>query len=125
MTAAALIEEVYRRGIVLTPRGDRLGFRGPVGALTPELKAALKQFKPEVLGLLAAGTTPAAAPEPWPPRPAELGGPDGIRWPDEIRERWGRRSAELEDQGVPWPEHESRAFAEVKAEFAANAGGAP
>jgi hypothetical protein len=119
MTATALLEEAHRRGIVLTPRGDRLGIGGKAGAVTPELKAALKQFKPEVLGRLAAGNPPAAAPEPWPPRPAEL-----ADWPVPMRERWGRRSAELQDQGLSWRDAERRAFAEVKADFATNAGGA-
>ena len=48
---------------------------------------------------------------PWPPRPAEL-----AEWPVEWRAKWGVRANELQDQGVGWPEHERRAFVEVKAE---------
>ena len=51
-------------------------------------------------------------PQPsWPPRPLEL-----ARWPLEWRAKWGVRANELQDQGVGWPEHERRAFVEVKAE---------
>ncbi len=35
------------------------------------------------------------------------------RWPDEWRERWGRRANELEDEGLNWYEAESRAFLEI------------
>jgi hypothetical protein len=56
-------------------------------------------------------TDPAPKP-PWPPRPAEL-----ARWPVEWRERWGRLANQLEDQGVPWPDHERRAFDQIKAEM--------
>jgi hypothetical protein len=51
------------------------------------------------------------SPEPWPPRPAEL-----ASWSVEWRERWGRLANDLQDRGVPWPEHERRAFDQVKAE---------
>ncbi len=53
---------------------------------------------------------------PWPPRPAEL-----AEWPVEWRARWGRRANELQDQGIPWPDHERRAFAEVKAAMSGGA----
>ena len=66
--------------------------------------------------LVEVAKPPAASPAleavaPWPPRPAEV-----ARWPIRWRERWGRRANELEDAGVPWPEHERQAFAEIKAE---------
>ena len=44
---------------------------------------------------------------PW-ERPAEL-----AEWPIERRQRWGELANQLEDQGIPWPEHERRAFREV------------
>lgn len=73
--------------------------------------------------------SPAAAPPPPDPEIAPAAAPDGPpgpfparrlpwraelpRWPDEWRERWGRRSADLEDAGVPWPESERVAFEDV------------
>jgi hypothetical protein len=51
---------------------------------------------------------------PGPPRPPEL-----ARWPIERREQWGRLANDLQDQGVPWPEHERQAFDLVKAEMEA------
>jgi hypothetical protein len=103
--------------------------------MTPAIRAALAEHKADLLaGLVEAnpldqvvdeigrrrGVEPVAvdggqviepSPEPWPPRPAEL-----ARWPLVWRQRWGLLANELEDQGVPWPEHERRAFALVKAE---------
>ena len=35
------------------------------------------------------------------------------RWPDEWRERWGRRANALEDTGLPWHEAEAQAFVEI------------
>jgi hypothetical protein len=52
---------------------------------------------------------------PWPPRAPEL-----AEWPLEWRRRWGLRANELQDQGVSWPEHERRAFDQVKAEMEAS-----
>ncbi len=43
-------------------------------------------------------------------RPDEL-----ADWPIDLRQRWGDRANELEAEGVPWPEHEIRAFTEIKA----------
>jgi hypothetical protein len=34
-------------------------------------------------------------------------------WPDEWRERWGRRANELEEAGFSWRDAESRSFLEV------------
>ena len=34
-------------------------------------------------------------------------------WPDEWRERWGRRANDLEDAGLSWRDAEGRAFVEV------------
>jgi hypothetical protein len=58
------------------------------------------------------GTEAPAALPPWPPRPAEL-----ADWPIEWRERWGRSAKRLQDEGVPWPEHERQAFERTKAEM--------
>jgi hypothetical protein len=58
------------------------------------------------------GTEAPAPLAPWPPRPAEL-----ADWPVEWRERWGRLANELEDQGMPFPQHEIEAFRRVKTEI--------
>lgn len=49
-------------------------------------------------------------------RPAEL-----ARWSPAWREHWGKKANDLEAAGVPWPESERRAFAEVVAERAERA----
>lgn len=38
-------------------------------------------------------------------------------WPDDWRERWGRRANELEESGLPWRDAEGRAFVEVWGQF--------
>ena len=112
MTPPELHALLDRLGIVLSVRRDRLHWAAPPGAMTPEIKAALAAHKPALLRLLSGVESPAPPPPPWPPRPLEL-----AEWPVEWRARWGRRANELEDSGIPWPEHERRAFHEVKAEM--------
>ena len=51
MTPAALWAELRRRKIELRADGDRLLYR-PVDAVTPELRAALRECKAELLALL-------------------------------------------------------------------------
>lgn len=34
-------------------------------------------------------------------------------WPEDWRERWGRRANELEEAGLPWRDAEAQAFVEV------------
>ncbi len=34
-------------------------------------------------------------------------------WPDDWRERWGRRANDLEDSGLSWRDAEGRAFLEI------------
>lgn len=34
-------------------------------------------------------------------------------WPDDWRERWGRRANELEESGLTWRDAEGRAFVEI------------
>jgi hypothetical protein len=52
---------------------------------------------------------------PWTPRPREL-----ASWPVAWRQRWGLLANTLQDQGIPWPEHERQAFDLVKAEMEAS-----
>jgi hypothetical protein len=44
-----LIQRVHDAGIKLKIDGDRLTYRGPKGALTPDLRAALADWKPDLL----------------------------------------------------------------------------
>jgi len=52
VTAEALLQELQSRGVQLTPEGDRIRYRAPRGALTPELRARLSEHKGEVLSVL-------------------------------------------------------------------------
>jgi hypothetical protein len=61
MTPGALLAECQRRGVVLTAEGDRLAYRAPRRALTPELRAALVEHKAGLLALLQAEADPDVA----------------------------------------------------------------
>ncbi len=52
MTAAEVMAELEQRGIVLQPNGDRLQYKAPVGALTPELRQLLVEHKAVILNLI-------------------------------------------------------------------------
>jgi hypothetical protein len=107
MTLSELEASLGRLGIALSVKDGKLRCEAPAGRMTPGIKAALTTHKLALLATL--GEAPSA---PWPPRPAELAG-----WPVEWRARWGRRANELQDEGIPWPEHERRAFVEIQAEM--------
>ena len=99
-------------GVELTARGDGLHYKAPAGSLTPEVKAALAAHKAALLATLAGAADP-----PWSPRrpPAvveEIGA-----WPIPWRQRWGELCNAYEDEGVPFPESERRAYHEVKSEM--------
>lgn len=49
MTAYDVLDEARKRGIVLQPDGDGLVYRGPKGAMTPELKDSLTRYKGEII----------------------------------------------------------------------------
>ena len=55
MTAHEALQEARRRGIVLTPAGSTLRFRGPKDALSEDLKRELKRHKPTIITLLGKG----------------------------------------------------------------------
>ncbi len=55
MTVSEILTTTAQRGVVLEAQGERLHVEAPVGALTPELRAALAQRKDELLVLLAPG----------------------------------------------------------------------
>ena len=55
MTAHEVLQEAQRRGIVLTPSGTTLRYRGPKDALSEDLKRELKRHKPTIITLLGEG----------------------------------------------------------------------
>jgi hypothetical protein len=52
VSAPALLEEARRRGVELRLEGGRLRYRAPAGALTAELREALRAHREELLELL-------------------------------------------------------------------------
>ena len=52
MTSSETLAELDRRGVVLEPNGDRLRYRAPQGALTPELREAITENKAEIISTL-------------------------------------------------------------------------
>ena len=52
MSAARLLCDLERRGIVLWRAGDTLHYRAPTGALTPALRTAISAYKPALVPLL-------------------------------------------------------------------------
>jgi len=49
MTPHEVMDEARKLGIVLEPDGDGLVYRGPKGAMTPELKDSLTRYKGEII----------------------------------------------------------------------------
>jgi len=53
MSAARnLLAELQTKGVEITPSGDRLRIKAPVGIITPELRDRLAAAKPDLLQLL-------------------------------------------------------------------------
>ena len=52
MNASEILAECQRRGIILTSDGETLRYKAPKGAITEDLKSALKENKPAILALL-------------------------------------------------------------------------
>jgi hypothetical protein len=44
-----LLQRLHDAGVTLTVDEDRLRYRAPAGALTPELRAAVEELKPDLL----------------------------------------------------------------------------
>jgi hypothetical protein len=66
LTPGDLLAELSGRGITLEPQGDKIKYRAPVGALTPELKEAVSNHKTALLQLLTAPPADAMSEEPCP-----------------------------------------------------------
>ena len=52
---AELLNELQTKGITLTVDGDKLHYKGPRGALTPELIEGLRERKAEIISLMQCG----------------------------------------------------------------------
>ena len=52
MTSGETLAELERLGVVLEPNGDKLLYRAPQGALTPELREAITENKVEIISTL-------------------------------------------------------------------------
>jgi hypothetical protein len=94
----------------------RLVVDAPTGALTSEIKAALKAHKPTLVARLASvevssKTERDISPPCKPPYPWRAG---LLEWPTPWREAWGRRSNQLEqEEGMCWWRAEKQARTEV------------
>lgn len=52
MNAAEVLSELENRGVAITTDGDRLRWRAPKGAMTPDLIQRAQAYKPAILALL-------------------------------------------------------------------------
>jgi hypothetical protein len=71
MTATALLDELRTKGVHLTVEGERVAVDAPRGALTDDLRQAIRQHKAALLALLVqpAPATDAPATAPSTPEP--------------------------------------------------------
>ncbi len=44
-----LLEQLHNAGVILTVAGHRLKYKAPAGAVTPELRAAMIELKPDLV----------------------------------------------------------------------------
>ena len=89
MTSCETLAELDRRGVVLEPNGDKLRYRAPQGALTPELREAITENKAEILSTLRRVGDGRTAPLNRPPQTEQ----ELRRWMDytsdpEVFARW-------------------------------------
>ena len=89
MTSSETLAELDRRGVVLEPNGDKLRYRAPQGALTPELREAITENKAEILSTLRRVGDGQPAPLNRPPKTEQ----ELRRWMDytadpEVFARW-------------------------------------
>jgi len=71
MTASSLLEGLRARGMNLSARAGKLVCDVPAGVLTDADRAALREYKAQLLALLTPPATPPAAPPPRPGAPKE------------------------------------------------------
>jgi len=99
LNATALVDDLTRRGVMLSAIGDRLRVNAPRGVVTPDIRAALTEHKRALL-LLLAGQRPGSR---W--RESETGylAPDDL--PESWREWFEERAAIREYDGGQTREH--------------------
>ena len=66
MTARDLLAQVTDLGVELTLEGDNIRYQAPKGVLTPDIRAALRQSKPQLIQLLSKSRTTRVAAISWP-----------------------------------------------------------
>jgi hypothetical protein len=64
MSAEVMLEELRARGIELFSDGNRLKYRCPSGAMTDNLRQAIREHKAKLITLLTERRTPSPEPEP-------------------------------------------------------------
>ena len=65
MNALDLLQDLERRGVVLTPHGEKLTVDAPAGALNAVDKEQLARLKPDLLAILDTSRTPDDLPPEW------------------------------------------------------------
>lgn len=61
MTAGDLLKHLSEKGVTLSLDGDRVQYRAPKGALTPELRSAIAKQRDGIIALLRDGAPPSPA----------------------------------------------------------------
>ncbi|HHY94540.1 MAG TPA: hypothetical protein GX513_05965 [Firmicutes bacterium] len=84
MTPSDLLAGLKGRGITLQPEGDALRYSAPKGAMTDDLRAAIREHKAALLALLSAGQAGQVEAQSSP----------APRIPDNVAEEIGRIEAE-------------------------------
>ena len=112
MTPAALIDAVSRLGVVLSVEGADLVHRGPRGAMGPDLIAALRAHKLEIVAELSCVKAPAApCPVDIHETAARLEFEEGLRRDDAEHQA-------LAERGLPsWPALADALRARIEAEL--------
>ena len=87
MNALRLFHDLKARGVILEAQGKQLKVDAPVGVLTEEHRAALKEFKPELVRFLS---RPREEPQKSPERGsvARWAGPELIMIRDPFTGEW-------------------------------------
>ena len=98
MTSGETLAELERLGVVLEPNGDKLRYRAPQGALTPELREAITENKAEIISTLRRLGDGQAPPLDRPPKTEQ----ELRRWMDhtaesEVFARWLERAMNYTD----------------------------
>jgi hypothetical protein len=115
MTATALIEELNKLGVTLTPEGDRLHYRGPAAVMTLELKQQIAERKTQIIATLtkAERVLPGLKNEV---RPVSDQCAEALELRGELNNYYNERAAILEyDAHFPRAEAERLAMIETKA----------